>query len=47
MFYEAMEEILPDLELIIDTSDGVQKILPLDSFFNVDSTQNNSEKGGE
>ena len=33
MFYETMEEVLPDLELIIDSTDGVQKILPLDSFF--------------
>lgn len=33
MFYETMEEVLPDLELIIDSSDGVEKILPLDSFF--------------
>ena len=33
MFYETMEEVLPDLELIIDSSDGVQKVLPLDSFF--------------
>lgn len=33
MFYETMEDVLPDLELIIDSSDGVQKILPLDSFF--------------
>lgn len=43
MFYEAMEEVLPDLELIIDSSNGVQKVLPLDSFF---STENitNSEK---
>ncbi len=29
MFYEAMEEILPGLEVIIDGSDGIQKILPL------------------
>ena len=35
MFYETMQEILPDLELIIDNGDGsVQKILPLDSFGN-------------
>lgn len=35
MFYEAMQEILPDLEVIIDNGDGsVQKILPLDSFGN-------------
>ena len=43
MFYEAMEEVLPDLELIIDSSNGVQKVLPLDSFFNVEDT-NTTEK---
>ncbi len=32
MFYEAMEEVLPDLELVIDGGDGVQKVLPLDDF---------------
>ena len=34
MFYEAMEEVLPDLEVIIDSSngDGVQKMLPLEPF---------------
>lgn len=42
MFYEAMEEVLPDLKLIIDSSDGssVDKILPLDSF---NSTKENAE----
>ena len=44
MFYEAMEEVLPDLELIIDSSNGVQKILPLDSFFGNEGTDN-TEKG--
>ena len=35
MYYEAMQELLPDLEVIIDNGDGsVQKILPLDSFTN-------------
>ena len=35
MFFETMQEILPDLEVIIDNGDGsVQKILPLDSFGN-------------
>ena len=42
MFYETMEEVLPDLELIIDSSKGVQKVLPLDSFFEIDG---NEEKG--
>lgn len=33
MFYEAMEEILPSLEVIIDSGDGTtQKLLPLDDF---------------
>lgn len=33
MFYEAMEEILPSLEVIIDNGDGsVQKLLPLGTF---------------
>ena len=35
MFYEAMEEILPYLEVIIDSGDGsVQKLLPLGTFSN-------------
>lgn len=39
MFYETMEEILPGLKVIIDDSDnGVQKILPLDSFTNLNRT---------
>ncbi|MDO4325912.1 MAG: FtsH protease activity modulator HflK [bacterium] len=32
MFYETMEEILPDLKVIIDSGDGTQKLLPLESF---------------
>ena len=35
MFFETMQEILPDLEVIIDNGSGsIQKILPLDSFGN-------------
>ena len=44
MFYEAMEEVLPDLELIIDSSNGVQKILPLDSFFTTEETSNTQKE---
>ena len=44
MFYEAMEEVLPDLELIIDSSNGVQKVLPLDSFFNTEETTNSQKE---
>ena len=36
MFYEAMEEVLPDLKLIIDSGEGVEKILPLDSFSTIE-----------
>ena len=33
MFFETMQELLPDMEVIIDNGSGsVQKILPLDSF---------------
>lgn len=33
MFYEAMEELLPNLKIIIDSGDGsTSRILPLDSF---------------
>lgn len=38
MFYEAMEEVLPDLTVIIDnTEGGVQKVLPLDSLVNIET----------
>ena len=47
MFYESMEEVLPDLELIIDTSSGVQKILPLDSFFTTDKIAEITTEGEE
>lgn len=32
MFYEAMEEVLPGMKVVIDSGDGVEKILPLESF---------------
>lgn len=38
MFYEAMEEILPSLEVIIDSGDGTtQKLLPLSDFYSIDA----------
>lgn len=42
MFYEAMEEVLPDLKLIIDSGDGVDKILPLESFSTIEMTTSGS-----
>ena len=32
MFYETMEDVLPDMKIVIDNGDGTQKVLPLDSF---------------
>lgn len=33
MFYETMEDVLPDLKVIIDNSEGgVEKVLPIESF---------------
>lgn len=38
MFYETMEQILPDLKVIINGSDGTQTVLPLDSFVGSDNS---------
>ena len=46
MFYEAMEEVLPDLKLIIDSGDGVDKILPLESFSTIEMTTSGSSASG-
>lgn len=41
MFYEAMEDILPDIDIVIDGSNGVQKVLPLEPFVSVQGESNN------
>ena len=42
MFYEAMEDILPTLEVIIDSGDGsTQKLLPIGTFFELGGTDKN------
>lgn len=45
MFYESMEDVLPGMKLIIDSGDGVQKVLPLDSF--TGSEQSEQKEGGQ
>lgn len=41
MFYEAMEDVLPDIKVIIQSEDGnTSTILPLDSFVTENSTSN-------
>lgn len=43
MFYEAMEEVLPSLEVIIDSGDGsVQKLFPIGSFANINTSGSSS-----
>lgn len=39
MFYETMEDVLPGLKIVIDSGDGVQKVLPLDSFTGEEETE--------
>ncbi|MDO4344183.1 MAG: FtsH protease activity modulator HflK [Eubacteriales bacterium] len=43
MFFETMEEVLPDMKVIIDSGDGVQKVLPLESFTGNDSLQDSAK----
>ena len=44
MFYETMEDILPDMKVIITKSDGsTQTMLPLESFATVDFGAANTE----
>lgn len=43
MFYEAMEEVLPEMKVIIDDGSGIEKVLPLDSF--ADGMQQETEDG--
>lgn len=49
MFYEAMEEVLPDLKVIIESPNGnVQTFYPIESFSNINmgqGTQQNSTSG--
>ena len=49
MYYEAISEALPDVKVYIDTSgeNGVQKVLPLESFMQGDVTTTAPEKGEE
>ena len=46
MFYEAMEDVLPGLKVIIDDgSEQIQKVLPLDSFTDGTGNSNTDEAG--
>ncbi len=48
MFYEAMEAILPDLKVIIDSGSGdIQKLLPIEPLNGTDTTGASSQKAAE
>lgn len=46
MFYETMEDVLPNLKVIIDGTDGTNTILPLDSFFGTGSQSTGNQTAG-
>ena len=42
MFYEAMEDVLPSLKVIIESPNGdVQTFYPIESFANFENVQSN------
>ena len=44
MFYEAMEDILPDVKVVIQSKDGsTSTILPLDSFVTDSSSTDSTD----
>lgn len=45
MYYEAMEEVLPGLKIIIDDGNGVEKILPLEPFSETTINQDTTTQG--
>ena len=44
MFYETMESVLPGLKIVIDSGNGVQKVLPLAPFTENDTSAANGQK---
>jgi membrane protease subunit HflK len=48
MFYETMEEILPSLKVVINSSNGnVQTILPIDSLATINTSSQASDTGSQ
>lgn len=44
MFFETMEEVLPDLKVIIDEGNGVQKVIPLEPFMEMNEAEENADQ---
>lgn len=38
VYYEAMEEVLPGLKIVVDGGEGIQKVLPLEPFAGTEET---------
>ena len=47
MYYEAMEEVLPGLKIVIDDGSGIEKVLPLESFTVTEETTEASESDAQ
>lgn len=47
MYYEAMEDVLPGVKLVVDSGDGVEKLLPLESFSGDTEENTADEQTGE
>ena len=47
MYYEAMEDVLPGVKLVVDSGDGVEKLLPLESFSGGTDESTADEQTGE
>lgn len=46
MYYEAMEDVLPGMKIVVDSGNGVQKLLPLEPFSQLQAGGDSSESGG-
>lgn len=47
MFFEAMEDVLPEMKVIIDDGSGVQKLLPLESFAGTRTEETGGPQSGD
>ena len=47
MFYETMEDVLPDMKLVIDSGSGIQKILPIESFVEMPESAGTADSTSE
>ncbi|MDO4308275.1 MAG: FtsH protease activity modulator HflK [Eubacteriales bacterium] len=46
MFYETMEDVLPEMKIIVDNGSGIQKVLPIESFVDTSGSNENMDAAG-